>query len=76
MNNLTIELTGNEARLIFYAIKNRKSKVAENVREKLIRASEKNFMKRQHKELAAKDRTAGPPSDKKAMRVASSPQFV
>ena len=43
MNNLTIELTGNEARLIFYAIKNRKSKVAENVREKLIRASEKNF---------------------------------
>jgi hypothetical protein len=76
MNNLTIELTGNEARLIFYAIKNRKSKVAENVREKLIRASEKNFMKRQHKELAAKDRTAGPPSDKKAMRVAPSPQFV
>nr|DAE24802.1 MAG TPA: hypothetical protein [Myoviridae sp. cteBs22] len=76
MNNLTIELTGNEARLIFYAIKNRKSKVAENVREKLIRASEKNFMKRQHKELAAKDRAAGPPSDKKALRVPASPQFV
>lgn len=54
MNNLTIELTGNEARLIFYAIKNRKSKVAENVREKLIRASEKNFLKRQHAELNRK----------------------
>lgn len=76
MNNLTIELTGNEARLIFYAIKNRKSKVAENVREKLIRASEKSFMKRQHKELATKDRAAGPPSDKKSMRVPASPQFV
>lgn len=46
---LQIELTGNEARLVFYAIKNKKSILAENVREKLILASEKNFLKRQHK---------------------------
>lgn len=53
MNNIVIELTGNEARLIFYAIKNKKCIQASNVREKLIRASEKNFLKRQHKEMAA-----------------------
>lgn len=31
------------------------AQVAENVREKLIRASEKNFLKRQHAELNRKD---------------------
>lgn len=50
-----LELTGNEARLIFLALKNKKSVLAENVREKLIRASEKNFLKRQHAELNRKD---------------------
>lgn len=53
--NLHLELTGNEARLIFYAIKNKKSVLAENVREKLIRASDGNFLKRQHAELNRKD---------------------
>lgn len=48
--NLQIELTGNEARLVFYAIKNKKSLVAENVKQKLLLASEKNFLKRQHAE--------------------------
>lgn len=48
---LQIELTGNEARLIFFSIKNKKSPVAENIRQKLIVASDKSFMKRQHKEL-------------------------
>lgn len=52
---MIIELTGNEARLIFHAIKNRKDRVAENVREKLIRASDRTFMKRQHAELNRKD---------------------
>lgn len=48
--NLQIELTGNEARLVFYAIKNKKSLVAENVKQKLLLASEKNFLKRQYAE--------------------------
>ena len=55
MSNLHIELTGNEARLIFYAIKNRHNKTAENLREKLIRASDANFLKRQHAVLNRKD---------------------
>lgn len=53
--SLHLELTGNEARLIFLALKNKKSVLADNVREKLIRASEKNFLKRQHAELNRKD---------------------
>lgn len=52
---MIIELTGNEARIIFYAIKNKKDPVAGNVREKLIRASERTFMKRQHADLNRKD---------------------
>ena len=46
---ITLELTGNEARAIFYAIKNKKSQVAENLRKKIIDASNKNFLKTQHK---------------------------
>lgn len=37
---LRIELTGNEARFLFFSIKNKKSDIAVRVREKLIRASE------------------------------------
>lgn len=35
-----LELTGNEARFLFFSIKNKKSDVAVRVREKLIRASD------------------------------------
>lgn len=46
---LRIELTGNEARLIFFSIKNKKGKQAESIRAKLIAASEKRqtFLKAQ-----------------------------
>ena len=46
---ITIELTGNEARCIFFSIKNKRSIQAQSVREKLLRASEKNFLKNEHK---------------------------
>lgn len=46
---LRIELTGNEARLIFFSIKNKKGKQAESIRAKLIAASEERqtFLKAQ-----------------------------
>lgn len=46
---ITIELTGNEARCIFFSIKNKRSTQAQSVKEKLLRASEKNFLKDEHK---------------------------
>lgn len=45
--NYRIELTGNEARLVFFAIKNKKSIEAANVRTKLLNASRDSFMKRE-----------------------------
>lgn len=43
--SLHLELTGNEARLIFFALENKKSDLAEAVRKKLIEASNTNFLK-------------------------------
>lgn len=44
---LQIELTGNEARFLFFSIKNKKSEVADKVRQKLLAASEEKFLKSQ-----------------------------
>lgn len=44
---LQIELTGNEARFLFFSIKNKKSEVADKVRQKLLAASEAKFLKSQ-----------------------------
>lgn len=44
---LQIELTSNEARFSFFSIKNKKSEVADKVRQKLLAASEANFLKNQ-----------------------------
>lgn len=44
---LQIELTGNEARFLFFSIKNKKSEVADRVRQKLLAASEAKFLKSQ-----------------------------
>ena len=44
---LQIDLTGNEARFLFFSIKNKKSDVAERVRQKLLEASQTNFLKSQ-----------------------------
>lgn len=44
---LQIELTGNEARFLFFSIKNKKSEVADRVRQKLLAASEEKFLKSQ-----------------------------
>lgn len=44
---LQIELTGNEARFLFFSIKNKKSEVADKVRQKLLAASEGKFLKSQ-----------------------------
>lgn len=44
---LQIELTGNEARFLFFSIKNKKSEVADKVRKKLLAASEAKFLKSQ-----------------------------
>ena len=46
---IRIELTGNEARLIFFSIKNKKGNQAESIRAKLIEASEERqtFLKAQ-----------------------------
>lgn len=44
---LQIELTGNEARFLFFSIKNKKSEVADKVRQKLLVASEAKFLKSQ-----------------------------
>lgn len=44
---LQIELTGNEARFLFFSIKNKKSEVADKVRQKLLAASEAKFLKYQ-----------------------------
>lgn len=54
MNNISVELTGNEARLIFFSIKNKRSVVAENVRRKLLEASERRFLRNQREDAAAK----------------------
>lgn len=43
--NFQIELTGNEARFLFFSIKNKKSDIAIRVRQKLIAASENKFSK-------------------------------
>lgn len=50
MSLYTVELTGNEARFLFYSIKNKKSAVADKVREKLVRASAETFLKKQQAE--------------------------
>ncbi len=44
-----LRLTGNEARLIFFAIKNKKSEQAKTLRQKLVSASQErdSFMKSQ-----------------------------
>lgn len=47
MNHISVDLTGNEARLIFFAIKNKKGEVAQNVRQKLLDASEARFLRNQ-----------------------------
>ena len=42
---MIVELTGNEARFLFFSIKNKKTEVAERVRSKLLLASESAFLK-------------------------------
>lgn len=44
---LQIELTGNEARFLFFSIKNKKSDMADRVRQKLLAASDTHFLKSQ-----------------------------
>ena len=46
-SQISLTLTGNEARLVFFAIKNKKSIEAANVRTKLLNASRDSFMKRE-----------------------------
>lgn len=45
MCTINLELTGNEARFLFFAIKNKKTPIAETVRTKLLLSTGKGVLK-------------------------------
>lgn len=73
---ITIELTGNEARCIFFSLKNKRSTQAQSVREKLMRASEKNFLKDERKAFNQAQTIHGSSQQIEASRVRTSPKIV
>lgn len=56
--NYQLDLTGNEARFLFYSIKNKKSEIAQRVRDKLLQASDVHVLKNVRKEIKRNENQA------------------